>query len=155
MGSVPSTAGGPYGVREIRSLYPVVTDNHLRYLEKWGLVRKSNRPRDRREYSFADLTTIKQVANELERGTPLRGVLRSILAERPGARARDFPGARHAARSPRRTAGAARAEFPRSARRHEHAACEGRQPGRSQADHQCHDATTVIRSGEAIRRRPT
>jgi len=75
MGSVPSTAGGPYGVREIRSLYPVVTDNHLRYLEKWGLVRKSNRPRDRREYSFADLTTIKQVANELERGTPLRVVL--------------------------------------------------------------------------------
>src|SRR3954464_9901075 len=84
MASVPSSAGGPYGVREIRNLYPAVTDNHLRYLEKWGLVRKSNKPRERRDYSFADLTTIKQVAGELERGTPLRIVLRSMLAERLG-----------------------------------------------------------------------
>src|SRR3954463_9584511 len=84
MASLPSSIGGPYGVREIRSLYPAVTDNHLRYLEKWGLVRKSNKPHARREYSFADLTTIKQVAGELERGTPLRLVLRSLLAERQG-----------------------------------------------------------------------
>ena len=84
MTSLPSSAGGPYGLREIRSLYPAVTDNHLRYLEKWGLVRQSNKPRDRREYSFADLTTIKQVAGELERGTPLRVLLRSMLAERQG-----------------------------------------------------------------------
>ena len=78
MASLPSSAGGPYGLRDIRSLYPAVTENHLRYLEKWGLVRQSNKPRDRREYSFADLTTIKQVASELERGTPLRVVLRSL-----------------------------------------------------------------------------
>jgi tetratricopeptide (TPR) repeat protein len=84
MTSFPSSAGGPYGLRDIRSLYPAVTDNHLRYLEKWGLVRQSNRPRDRREYSFADLTTIKQVAAELQRGIPLRVVLRSLLAERQG-----------------------------------------------------------------------
>src|SRR5258705_8474827 len=84
MASVPASAGGPYGLRDIRSLYPAVTGNHLRYLEKWGLVRQSNRPRDRREYSFADLTTIKQVAGELERGIPLRVVLRSLLAERQG-----------------------------------------------------------------------
>ena len=84
MTSLPSPAGGPYGLRDIRSLYPAVTDNHLRYLEKWGLVRQSNRPSDRREYSFADLTTIKQVAGELERGIPLRVVLRSLLAERQG-----------------------------------------------------------------------
>jgi tetratricopeptide (TPR) repeat protein len=84
MASLPSSAGGPYGLRDIRSLYPAVTDNHLRYLEKWGLVRQSNKPRDRRDYSFADLTTIKQVAGELERGTPMRVVLRSLLAERQG-----------------------------------------------------------------------
>jgi len=62
----PSSVGGPYGLRDIRSLYPTVTENHLRYLEKWGLVRLSNQPRDLREYSFADLLTIKQVAGELE-----------------------------------------------------------------------------------------
>src|SRR5258705_8391467 len=84
MASLPLSAGGPYGFRDIRSLYPAVTENHLRYLEKWGLVRQSNKPRDRREYSFADLTTIKQVASELEKGTPLRVVLRSLLAERQG-----------------------------------------------------------------------
>ena len=67
-----SSAGGPFGVRDIRSLYPGVTENHLRYLEKWGLVRPRAAPRDAREYSFADLTTIKHVAGELERGTPLR-----------------------------------------------------------------------------------
>ena len=68
-----------FGVRDIRNLYPRITENHLRYLEKWGLVRKSNKPHDRREYSFADLTTIKQVAGELERGTPLRLVRRFSL----------------------------------------------------------------------------
>ena len=86
----------------IRSLYPAVTENHLRYLEKWGLVRQSNRPRDRREYSFADLTTIKQVAGELERGTPLRVVLRALLAERQGQLELDFR--RRPRRSPTRPA---------------------------------------------------
>jgi len=89
MTSVPSSSG-PYGHRDIRSLYPAVSDKHLRYLEKWGLVRHSNAPRDRREYSFTDLLTIKQVAAELERGTPLRRVLRSLLAERQGQLELDF-----------------------------------------------------------------
>jgi len=90
MTSVPSSTGGPYGLRDIRSLYPAVTDKHLRYLEKWGLVRQSSVPRDRREYSFSDLLTIKQVSAELERGTPLRMVLRSLIAERQGQLELDF-----------------------------------------------------------------
>ena len=36
---MPDASGGPYGARDIRSLYPTVTENHLRYLEKWGLIR--------------------------------------------------------------------------------------------------------------------
>src|SRR6266545_4115767 len=91
MTSLPSSSsGGPYGLRDIRSLYPAVTEKHLRYLEKWGLVRQSNAPRDRREYSFTDLLTIKQVATELARGTPLRTVLRALLAERQGQLELDF-----------------------------------------------------------------
>jgi tetratricopeptide (TPR) repeat protein len=90
MTSLPSSSGGPYGLRDIRNLYPAVTDKHLRYLEKWGLLRQSNAPRDRREYSFTDLLTIKQVAGELERGTPLRTVLRALLAERQGQMELDF-----------------------------------------------------------------
>jgi tetratricopeptide (TPR) repeat protein len=86
----PSSPGRAFGVREIRSLYPAVTDNHLRYLEKWGLVRQSSGPGGTREYSFADLTTIKHVAGELGRGTPLRVVLRGLAAERQGQLALDF-----------------------------------------------------------------
>jgi len=82
-----STSGGPYGVREIRNLYPIITENHLRYLEKWGLLRATSVPR---EYSFADLTTIKHAATELDRGTPLRSVLRGLAAERHGQLALDF-----------------------------------------------------------------
>ena len=85
-----SGPGGPYGLRDIRSLYPAVSENHLRYLEKWGLLRQSGRPRAEREYSFTDLLTIKQVANELDRGTPLKVILRGLLAERQGQLALDF-----------------------------------------------------------------
>ena len=85
-----SSASGPYGFREIRSLYPAVTENHLRYLEKWGLLRPTAAPRDIREFSFSDLLTIRQVAGELERGTPLRVILRGLLAERQGQLRLDF-----------------------------------------------------------------
>jgi tetratricopeptide (TPR) repeat protein len=90
MTSVPSSTSGPYGLRDIRSLYPAVTEKHLRYLDKWGLLRQPNAPGDRREYSFTDLLTIKQVAAELERGTPLRTLLRTMLADRQGQLELDF-----------------------------------------------------------------
>ena len=83
-------SGGPYGLREIRSLYPTVSDKHLRYLEKWGLLGQNGRPRAEREYSFTDLLAIKHVANELERGTPLKVILRGLLAERQGQLELDF-----------------------------------------------------------------
>jgi len=83
-------SNGPYSLRDLRSLYPTVTENHLRFLEKWGLLGPSTTPRSEREYSFSDLLTIKQVATELERRTPLRSILRSLLAEREGQLALDF-----------------------------------------------------------------
>jgi tetratricopeptide (TPR) repeat protein len=86
----PSSASGPYRHRDIRSLYPAVTENHLRYLAKWGLLRQASGPRDAREYSFADLLTIRHVAAELEKGTPLRGILRGLAAERQGQLELDF-----------------------------------------------------------------
>jgi tetratricopeptide (TPR) repeat protein len=85
-----SGSSGPYGLRDIRSVYPAVTENHLRYLEKWGLLSPSTKPRAEREYSFSDLLTIKQVATEIERRTPLRSILRSLQAERQGQLALDF-----------------------------------------------------------------
>ena len=90
MTSLPSNAGGPYGLRDLRSLYPAVTEKHLRYLEKWGLLRHSGQAHGRREYTFSDLLTVRQVAAELERGTPLRLILRTLLAEREGQMQLDF-----------------------------------------------------------------
>jgi tetratricopeptide (TPR) repeat protein len=90
MTTAPLPASGPYKSRDIRNLYPAVTENHLRYLEKWGLLRQSVGPREGREYSFADLLTIKQVAGELERGTPLKVILRGLLADRQGQMELDF-----------------------------------------------------------------
>src|SRR5215210_9234985 len=101
MTSVPSSAGGPYGLRDIRSLYPAVTEKHLRYLEKWGLIRQSPAPRQHREYTFTELLTIRQVSAELERGTPLRQILRVLLADRQGQLQLNFLAAHAAADTPR------------------------------------------------------
>ena len=89
MTSLPSSSG-PYGVRHIRSLYPAITENHLRYLEKWGLIHQTGKQHADREYAFADLQTIKHVAGELERGTPLKVILRALASEREGQLVLDF-----------------------------------------------------------------
>lgn len=102
MTSSSSSAGGPLGHRQVRSLYPGITENHLRYLEKWGLLRhQSHVPRELRQYTFPDLQTIKQVAGELERGIPLRVVLRSLAAERQGQLQFDFQDAPAGGDAPR------------------------------------------------------
>lgn len=97
----PSSAGGPLGHRQVRSLYPGITENHLRYLEKWGLLRQSHVPRGSREYSFPDIQTIKQLATELDRGTPLRTILRSLAAEHQGQMQFDFQDGLAASDAPR------------------------------------------------------
>src|SRR5262249_18622264 len=68
-----------FGVRDIRNLYPRITENHLRYLEKWGLVRPAPARGDG-EFTFAEVATIKQLAAELERSVPLKQALRALTA---------------------------------------------------------------------------
>jgi tetratricopeptide (TPR) repeat protein len=97
---MPLSPGGPYTSRDIRSLYPAITDNHLRYLEKWGVLGRGT-PRREREYGFAELQTIKQVAAEVERGTPIRVILRTLLAERQGQLLLDFARGSVASDAPR------------------------------------------------------
>src|SRR5262249_27154543 len=71
------------------------TENHLRYLEKWGLIRPAAaRSRDG-DFTFSEIATIKQLSAELERGVPLKQVLRALLAEHQGQLELDF----HASRS--------------------------------------------------------
>ena len=78
-----------FGVRDIRTLYPRITENHLRYLEKWGLIRAAT-ARAGGEFSFTEVATIKQLAGELERNVPLKTALRTLTAEHQGQLQLDF-----------------------------------------------------------------
>jgi tetratricopeptide (TPR) repeat protein len=78
--------GQYYSARDLRGMYPVLRDDHLRYLAKCGLVR----PVAGRYYSFNDLHVIKQAAAELERGLPINAALRELVAARDGQLAFDF-----------------------------------------------------------------
>lgn len=81
--------GQYYSARDLRGMYPVIRDDHLRYLEKWGLVRPVAG-----RYSFGDLHIIKQAALELGAGASLNGVLRALSSEREGQLTLDFQPAR-------------------------------------------------------------
>ena len=74
-----------YSSRDLRGMYPALRDEHLRCLEKWGLVRPVVG-----RYSFADLHVVKQAAAELARGASLPGLLRSLSAEAQGQLEFDF-----------------------------------------------------------------
>jgi tetratricopeptide (TPR) repeat protein len=74
-----------YAAKDLRGMYPALRDDHLRYLEKWGLVRPVAG-----RYSFADLHVVKQAAGELERGTSLHAILRALASEREGQLEFDF-----------------------------------------------------------------
>ena len=78
-----------YSARDLRGMYSVLRDDHLRYLEKAGLVRPVAG-----RYSFNDLHVVKQAANALEGGASINGVLRALAAEREGQLAFDFQPAR-------------------------------------------------------------
>ena len=78
-----------FGVRDIRHIYPRITEKHLRYLEKWGLVRPAP-SRGEGEFTFAEVATIKQLAAELERSVPLKQALRALTAGQQGQLQLDF-----------------------------------------------------------------
>lgn len=85
-----------YTTRAIRGLYPGLRDDHLRYLERWGLIRPVSQGKTRQDtsYGFADLAVIRQASAELARGLTFRAVLRTLVAERTGQLAFDFQPAR-------------------------------------------------------------
>ena len=91
-----------YGQRDLLSMYghpnaaaalgaPAggLREDHLRYLEKWGLIRPVMRTHTETYYSFSDLLLIRQVSAELE-SAPFRAILRSLQAERSGQLTFDF-----------------------------------------------------------------
>lgn len=73
--------------RDVLARYPALREDHLRYLEKWGLVRASG---SARTYGFRDLAVIRQTATALAAGRPFRAVVRTLEAARHGQLAFDF-----------------------------------------------------------------
>lgn len=71
-------------------MYPRLREDHLRYLQKWNMIRPVGRASAGTYLSFADLAVIRQVHAELERGASFRAVLRSLQASSHGQLTFDF-----------------------------------------------------------------
>lgn len=103
--------GQYYSSRDLRGMYPVLRDDHLRYLAKCGLVH----PVAGRYYSFADLHVLKSAAADLERGLPFNVAMRDLVAQQQGQLSLDFQAAPRTDRSPARVV-ALRSGAPAGAR---------------------------------------
>jgi tetratricopeptide (TPR) repeat protein len=86
-----------YTHRDILAMYPSLRLDHLRYLAKCGLIKPVVRNGERL-FGFTDLTTLRQIAGELQQGAPFRAVVRHQQATRTGQLAFDFRLEAHPAR---------------------------------------------------------
>jgi tetratricopeptide (TPR) repeat protein len=76
--------------RQLLERYTHLREDHLRYMQKWGLIRPSHRAHGEPFYAFPDLTVIRQADTELAEGASFRHVLRSLLSSRQGQLTFDF-----------------------------------------------------------------
>ncbi len=79
-----------YAQRDLLGMYPGLREDHLRYLQKWGLVRPALRTHSETYHTFSGLLAIRQVSAELSQGVPFRAVVRSLQAAHSGQLAFDF-----------------------------------------------------------------
>ncbi|HOG29812.1 MAG TPA: tetratricopeptide repeat protein [Vicinamibacterales bacterium] len=87
----PSAVQRPaYRLADVLALYPSVRDDHLRTLQRWGLIGAPDDRAGERFIGFADVAVIRHFHAELRRGAAFRLVLRASLAARAGQLAFDF-----------------------------------------------------------------
>ncbi|MBY0493558.1 MAG: tetratricopeptide repeat protein [Cyanobacteria bacterium] len=86
-----------YTHRDIIAMYSSLRLDHLRYLEKCGLVKPAI-VENERLYGFSDLTALRQIAGELQQGTPFRAVVRTLQSSQSGQLTFDFRLDAHPAR---------------------------------------------------------
>ncbi len=79
-----------YGQKDILVMYPALRLDHLRYLEKCGLIKPAFKSGADTFFSFSDLTTLRQLAGELRQGAVWRAAVRHLQASRVGQLAFDF-----------------------------------------------------------------
>ncbi|HEY3383324.1 MAG TPA: tetratricopeptide repeat protein [Vicinamibacterales bacterium] len=71
-------------------MYTSLREDHLRYLQKWNLIRPALRAGGEKYFAFPDLAIIRHANAELERGASFRAVLRELQASREGQLRLDF-----------------------------------------------------------------
>jgi tetratricopeptide (TPR) repeat protein len=76
--------------RQLLKRYTHVREDHLRYMQKWGLIRPDQRAPGEPQYTFPDLAVIRQAEEALSEGLSFRAVLRKLIASRAGQLAFDF-----------------------------------------------------------------
>jgi len=79
-----------YGQKDILVMYPALRLDHLRYLEKCGLIKPAFKNGADTFFGFSDLTTLRQLAGELRQGAVWRAAVRHLQASRIGQLAFDF-----------------------------------------------------------------
>ena len=79
-----------YGQRDVLAMYPALREDHLRYLQKWGFIRRAFKNNADTFFGFSDLTVLRLVHAELQQGASFRAVLRDLQATRSGQLAFDF-----------------------------------------------------------------
>jgi tetratricopeptide (TPR) repeat protein len=70
-------------------MYPALRDDHVRYLQKWGFITPATRG-GATQFSFQDVSLLRQINGDLQRGLPFRRALRDLQATRAGQLAFDF-----------------------------------------------------------------
>lgn len=85
------TSGSASSVRrQFLERYKHVREDHLRYMQKWGLIRLEPQASGDGQFSFEDLAVVRQADDLLAEGMSFRAVVRKLVASRSGQLAFDF-----------------------------------------------------------------
>ena len=85
------TSGAPaLSRRQLLERYTHLREDHLRYMQKWGLIRPSHRAHGETFYAFPDLAVVREADDNLAHGATFRAVLRNLLASHRGQLTLDF-----------------------------------------------------------------
>jgi tetratricopeptide (TPR) repeat protein len=76
--------------RQLLERYKHVREDHLRYMQKWGLIRPADAEHHESFFTFADAAMVRQADEALAGGAKFRTVLKQLLASRDGQLAFDF-----------------------------------------------------------------
>jgi tetratricopeptide (TPR) repeat protein len=76
--------------RQLLERYRHVREDHLRYMQKWGLIRQATGEQHESFFTFADTAVVRQADEALSGGAKFRTVLKQLLASRDGQLTFDF-----------------------------------------------------------------